>query len=393
MAPRRPPAPPATPLQAQPRDALDQDLLALLTVNARESSADLARKLGVARTTVVARMARLQRDGIVSGYAVRLRHDLAQQGLSAFVGITVQPRSGADVARLLQRVPEVKQLDSVSGQFDYVALLRAESAERLDALLDQIRALDGVLQTTTSVVLSRRIDRVGTAAPPGRGTSPRAPHRPGLIWSIFGAEGDKEVAMPSTNEVMLRGTRRGLLLVVLGSLWGCASPPPPPPPPPPAPPEPEVRNRLRFEDSPEGARAILPDAILFETGKSDLSPEAGPVLDLLKPAFAKARGKIIIEGHTDSVGSDAFNKRLSLDRAASVRASIVALQVPPNRLEVRGLGKDKPRRSPETSDEDRQANRRAEILFPGETVDSLGGREIEELSKALARAQQQRKGG
>ncbi|MBK7062954.1 MAG: Lrp/AsnC family transcriptional regulator [Rubrivivax sp.] len=149
---------PSPPL-AQLRDTLDHDLLALLAVNAREATADLARKLGVARTTIVARLARLERDGIVSGYTVRLRHDLAQQGLSAFVGITVQPRSGADVVRLLTRFPEVKQLDSVSGQFDYVALLRADSAERLDALLDQIRALDGVQQTTTSVVLSRRIDR------------------------------------------------------------------------------------------------------------------------------------------------------------------------------------------------------------------------------------------
>lgn len=142
-----------------PRDELDQDLLALLALNARESTADLARKLGVARTTVVARLARLEREGVVAGYTVRLRHDLAQQGLAAFVGITVQPRAGAHVVKLLERVPEVKQLDSVSGQFDYVALVRADSAARLDALLDRIRALDGVQQTTTSVVLSRRIDR------------------------------------------------------------------------------------------------------------------------------------------------------------------------------------------------------------------------------------------
>ena len=155
----RRPAGPLVPPTAQPRDTLDHELLSLLAVHARASTAELARQLGVARTTVVARLARLERDGVVSGYTVRLRHDLAQQGLSAFVGITVQPRSGADVVRLLQGVPEVKQLDSVSGQFDYVALLRADSAERLDALLDQIRALDGVQQTTTSVVLSRRIDR------------------------------------------------------------------------------------------------------------------------------------------------------------------------------------------------------------------------------------------
>lgn len=143
----------------QPRDALDHELLALLAVNARASTADLARALRVARTTIVARLARLEREGIVSGYTVRLRQDLAQQGLSAFVGITVLPRAGADVVKLLQRIPEVRQLDSVSGQFDYIAWLRAESAERLDALLDRIRALEGVQQTTTSVVLSRRIDR------------------------------------------------------------------------------------------------------------------------------------------------------------------------------------------------------------------------------------------
>jgi outer membrane protein OmpA-like peptidoglycan-associated protein len=106
----------------------------------------------------------------------------------------------------------------------------------------------------------------------------------------------------------------------------------------------------------------------------------------MRPAFGKARGKIIVEGHTDSVGTDEANKRLSLQRAERVRAAIVDRQVPPNRLEVRGLGKDKPRYSPETTDLDRQANRRAEILFPGETVDSIGGRQIEELSKALTRA-------
>ena len=159
MAPRIAPKPLAVPPPAQLRDSLDHDLLALLAVNARESTADLARKLGVARTTVVARLARLEREGIVSGYTVRLRHDLSQQGLSALVGITVQPRAGAEVVQLLMRFPEVKQLDSVSGQFDYMALLRAESTTRLDALLDEIGAFEGVIKTTTSVVLARRIDR------------------------------------------------------------------------------------------------------------------------------------------------------------------------------------------------------------------------------------------
>lgn len=193
---------------------------------------------------------------------------------------------------------------------------------------------------------------------------------------------------------LMKMSRRSLLLAGSLALAGCAKPPPPPPPAPPPAPAPvdiDVRNRLRFEDTPEGARAILPNSILFEFGKSDLSPDAGPILDLLKPAFTKARGNIVVEGHTDGVGSDAANKKLSLERAERVRAALVDRQVPPNRLEVRGLGKERPRYTPEATDQDRAANRRAEILFPGETVEALGGREIEALSLAVMQAKLQGK--
>lgn len=188
------------------------------------------------------------------------------------------------------------------------------------------------------------------------------------------------------------GLRRigAVLLVAMLALTGCATPPPQPAA------DAEARSRLRFEDSPDGARAILSDSILFEFGKTTFANAAEPVLDVLKPAFAKARGQIIVEGHTDRIGTDAANKRLSQERAEKVRLAIVARQVPPNRVEARGLGKDKPRVSPEVSDQDRQLNRRAEILFPGETVDTLGGREIEgkaetvldQLSKALGQVKE-----
>ena len=153
---RRPdPSPPP----ALPRDQLDRDLIALLQADARQSTARLARKLGVARTTVVARLARLERDHVIVGYTVRLAIDQAGQGVRAHVGITVEPKSARDVIRRLARLPELLQLHSVSGEFDYVALLRAESTARLDALLDEIGEIEGVTRTTTSVVLSVRIDR------------------------------------------------------------------------------------------------------------------------------------------------------------------------------------------------------------------------------------------
>jgi len=141
------------------RDQLDRDLLALLQAHARASTADLARQLGTARTTVLARLSRLEREGVIAGYTVRLGQDVRDQGLQAFVGVTVQPKAGRDVVRKLERMPEVRQLCAVSGEFDYVVLLRAESALRMNTLLDEMGNFDGVVKTTTSVALEWKIDR------------------------------------------------------------------------------------------------------------------------------------------------------------------------------------------------------------------------------------------
>lgn len=141
------------------RDDLDRQLIALLQANARDSTANLARKLGVARTTVLARIARLERERVVVGYSARLGQDEGDRGVQAYVGITVEPKSARDVMLRLAKLPELKQLCSVSGEFDCIALLRAESTARLDALLDEIGEIRGVTKTTTSVVLAVRVDR------------------------------------------------------------------------------------------------------------------------------------------------------------------------------------------------------------------------------------------
>ena len=140
-------------------DTLDRQLITLLQADARQSTADLARKLGVARTTVLARLVRLERQGVIVGYTVRLGQDEGDRGVEAYVGISTEPKSARDVTQRLAALPELRQLCSVSGEFDYLALLRAESTARLDALLDEIGAIGGVRKTTTSVVLARRIDR------------------------------------------------------------------------------------------------------------------------------------------------------------------------------------------------------------------------------------------
>jgi len=140
-------------------DELDRSLVALLQENARDSVASLARRLGVARTTVLARIERLERTQVIAGYGVRLGQDVLDASIQAWVGLIIAPKHGADVQRRLAKMPEVQLLCAVSGEYDYVAWLRADSPERLNDLLDQIGAMTGVERTTTSIVLARKVDR------------------------------------------------------------------------------------------------------------------------------------------------------------------------------------------------------------------------------------------
>jgi DNA-binding Lrp family transcriptional regulator len=140
-------------------DQTDRHLLALLQANARESAANLSRALGLARTTVVARIARLERTGVIAGYGVRLGSRMEDNAILAFCGLSVQPKAAPGVVRALQRLPEVEELNSVSGPVDYMAVIRCDTHARLDKLLDEIGMLDGVNHTTTSIVLARKIDR------------------------------------------------------------------------------------------------------------------------------------------------------------------------------------------------------------------------------------------
>jgi DNA-binding Lrp family transcriptional regulator len=149
----------AAPKPVPRKESLDRELIALLQANARESVANLGRKLGVARTTVLARIARLEATGVIVGYTVRLGTEGGEQGVQAYVGIVINPKLQRDVIRRLTRLPELRQLASVSGEFDYMALLRAPTTMRLDALLDEIGEMEGVVRTTTSVVLAIRVDR------------------------------------------------------------------------------------------------------------------------------------------------------------------------------------------------------------------------------------------
>lgn len=140
-------------------DAADRALLALLRDDARMPTAELARKLGLSRTTVQSRMERLQRRRVITGFTVTVPDELEADLVRAHVLITLAPKRSGAIEVALRKIAEVRVLHSVSGPFDLIAIVAATSIGELDALIDRIGGLDGVERTTSAIVLSTRIER------------------------------------------------------------------------------------------------------------------------------------------------------------------------------------------------------------------------------------------
>ncbi len=98
-------------------------------------------------------------NGTIAGYAVKLGSESRAAGLAAMISLGVEPKKQPDVARQVSRIPQVETLYAVSGKFDYVAVVRANSAEDIDRLIDQMTQLAGVTDVETSVILSTKLDR------------------------------------------------------------------------------------------------------------------------------------------------------------------------------------------------------------------------------------------
>lgn len=143
---------------AENLDDTDRALLAHLTRNARAPVSELARRLGVARTTVQARIEKLERTGVIRGYTVRAS-EAAQAMVRAYVLIQAEPRRTASIAAALGRMHEVESLHTTSGRFDMAAQIAAPDTARLDAALDRMAVVEGVLGLETLILLTTKTDR------------------------------------------------------------------------------------------------------------------------------------------------------------------------------------------------------------------------------------------
>lgn len=140
-------------------DRLDLSLLELSLERPRVGVREYARILGVARGTVQARLDRMQRDGVITGYEPAISPaGLGYSGL-AYVRLNLAQGVLDDVTARLGTIPEVIEVDSIAGDSDLVCQVVSSGPENLEDVIQRIVAVPGVIRSRTEIVLRRRIPR------------------------------------------------------------------------------------------------------------------------------------------------------------------------------------------------------------------------------------------
>lgn len=138
-------------------DGVDRRLLGLLQGDARRSSADLARSVRLSPPGLMKRLRRLERDGVIRGYAALLRRESVGLDLLCFVQVTLahhKPRMVAGFSRAIQAMPEVLECHHMTGDHDYLMKVVVRDHLHLERfLVESLTRVPGVDRIRTSLVL------------------------------------------------------------------------------------------------------------------------------------------------------------------------------------------------------------------------------------------------
>ena len=129
-------------------------LLAALRRDGRAGYSDLATELGMTRATVRARMDRMAERGDIVGYSVVTRGDVQTAPIRGLMMLGIEGRGAERVRRQLLGLPQVQKVHSTNGRWDLIVEINSETLEDFDRTLFDIRKLDGVSQSETSLLLS-----------------------------------------------------------------------------------------------------------------------------------------------------------------------------------------------------------------------------------------------
>lgn len=149
-------------------DSIDRNLLALLQDDARLATSELARRVGIARTTVSERVARLEREGRILGYTALVAEDTDVLETRAVLNLTCDRAACRSIVAALQSYPEIEECLSVTGTYDLMCLVRTPHQEDLDALVDDISVLPGVQAVDATIAMATKFKRRAHIAPAPR---------------------------------------------------------------------------------------------------------------------------------------------------------------------------------------------------------------------------------
>lgn len=134
-------------------DRIDKKLIAILRSNSRTPVVTLAKLLGVSRATVQNRMTRLENNGVIISYSVNLKSGADDNPVRALMSIAVEGKKGGVVIKALRGYPSIVAIHNTNGRWDIIAEIRTDTLESFNSLLSDIRLIDGVSSTETSLLL------------------------------------------------------------------------------------------------------------------------------------------------------------------------------------------------------------------------------------------------
>jgi DNA-binding Lrp family transcriptional regulator len=135
-------------------DEVDRKLIALLRADSRQPASTLAARLKVSRGTVQNRIERLLARGVIQGFTVKTRPEIEASRVRAIMCIAIEGERSGAVIRALRGFPEVEKVHTTNGRWDLIAELDTENLGEFSRTLDEIRMLEGIASTETSILLA-----------------------------------------------------------------------------------------------------------------------------------------------------------------------------------------------------------------------------------------------
>ena len=131
----------------------DEELLSILRCNARASVSDIARATGVSRTAIQNRLTKLESSGVIKAYSIVLGSEYSNKLISANVSLKVNPNLRRNICIALRKIHNISHIYSISGEYDLLATIQAQTLEKLNEILNMVCSLEGIERTNSSIIL------------------------------------------------------------------------------------------------------------------------------------------------------------------------------------------------------------------------------------------------